>query len=180
MDQYYRTIYHLPNETERMAAITIETKRGSSESSDFYEMVALALERLKKQLQHDCERAYPELRDAVPFILDREEKRAWDLSSFPHLLLPGLFEVQIAKLSVQLNLRGEEPTNASSNRSVRRANSRTEGQARKSVRALIRQKNRRGMGLWEFQSAADDQLGFVMQQIGPIHVRQSCPTNRGK
>jgi len=108
-----------------------ETKRGSSESSDFYEMVALGVGAVKKQLQHDCERAYPELRDAVPFILDREESARGICRHFHICLLPGLFEVQIAKLSVQLNLRGEEPTNASSNRSVRRANSRTEGQARK-------------------------------------------------
>jgi hypothetical protein len=90
----------------------METNRGLSVTPDFYKTVKLAVARLKKQLQHDCERAYPELRDAVPFILDQEEKRAWELSSFPHLLLPILFEAQMASLCMQLRLRREDPSNA--------------------------------------------------------------------
>ena len=104
-----------------MANLKMETERGSSVTSDFYKMVALALARLKKQLQHDYEQAHPELRDTVPLILDQEERRAWEISSFPHLLLPGLFEAQIANLREQLNLRREEPTNALSKWSGRDA-----------------------------------------------------------
>jgi hypothetical protein len=86
----------------------------SSEKPDFSETVALAVARLRQQLQHDCERAYPDLRDTIPFILDQEEKHAWELSSFPHLLLPSLVEAHIANLCVRLDLRRQKEKNASS------------------------------------------------------------------
>ena len=67
----------------------------------FLQTVAIALGNLKQQLQLDYERAYPELREIIHLVLDEEESRAWDLTLFPHLLLPDLVEAHVA----QLNLR---------------------------------------------------------------------------
>jgi hypothetical protein len=66
----------------------------------FPNIVSVALARLKQRLQHDYERAYPELREIVHLVLDEEESKAWELSSFPHLLLPDLVETHIAKLNL--------------------------------------------------------------------------------
>jgi len=67
----------------------------------YCQTAALAVLRLKQQLQHEYEQAHPELRDVIPAILDQEEKNAWNLSSFPHLLVPDLVEARMAKLSLQ-------------------------------------------------------------------------------
>ena len=67
----------------------------------FPSIVSVALTRLKRQLQHDYERVYPDLREIVHLVLDEEESNAWELSSFPHLLLPDLVEAHIAKLNLQ-------------------------------------------------------------------------------
>lgn len=67
----------------------------------FLQTVSVALAQLKLQLQHDYERAYPDLREIVHLVLDEEETKAWELSLFPHLLLPDLVEVHIEKLSLQ-------------------------------------------------------------------------------
>ena len=57
--------------------------------------------RLKHRLQRKYEQAYPRLRDILPAIVDQEEKKAWNLSLFPHLLLPGLVEGRIEKLAFE-------------------------------------------------------------------------------
>jgi hypothetical protein len=67
-------------------------------SSSYCQTVALAVLRLKQQLQLEHERKHPELREIIPAILDQEETNAWNLSLFPHLLLPDLVEGRIAKL----------------------------------------------------------------------------------
>lgn len=67
----------------------------------FPQTVSGAITQLKQQLQHDYEQAYPDLREIVHLVLDEEETRAWELSSFPHLLLPDLVEAHIAKLNLQ-------------------------------------------------------------------------------
>ena len=64
-------------------------------------IVSVALTRLKQRLQHDYEQAYPELREIVHLILDEEESKALELTSFPHLLLPDLVEAHLAKLNLQ-------------------------------------------------------------------------------
>jgi len=69
--------------------------------------VALAVIRLKRQLEHDYEEAYPGLRDIIPTIVDQEEKNAWQLSSFPHRLLPALLEVRWRLLTTKFK---SEPT----------------------------------------------------------------------
>jgi hypothetical protein len=67
----------------------------------FLQTVSVAIAQLKQQLQLDYEQAYPELREIVHLVLDEEESRAWNLTSFPHLLLPDLVEAHIARLNLQ-------------------------------------------------------------------------------
>src|SRR5438067_12303085 len=67
----------------------------------FPNIVSVALVRLKQRLQQDYERAYPDLRAIVHLVLDEEETKAWELSSFPHLLLPDLVEAHVEKLNLE-------------------------------------------------------------------------------
>ena len=67
----------------------------------FLQRVGIALGNLKQQLQRDYEQAYPDLREVIHLILDEEESRAWNLTSFPHLLLPDLVEAHIAHLNLR-------------------------------------------------------------------------------
>jgi len=67
----------------------------------FLQMVSVALMQLKQELQRDYEQAYPELREIIHLVLDEEETRAWDLTLFPHLLLPDLVEAHVAKLNLR-------------------------------------------------------------------------------
>jgi hypothetical protein len=73
----------------------------NSELTGFLQTVSVAVRRLKRQLQHDYERAYPQLREIIHLVVDEEESRAWDLSLFPHLLLPDLVEAHIEKLNLE-------------------------------------------------------------------------------
>jgi hypothetical protein len=70
-------------------------------SAVFPQTVTVAINNLKHQLQHSYELAYPELHEIIHLVLDEEESRARELTSFPHLVLPDLVEAHIA----QLNLR---------------------------------------------------------------------------
>jgi hypothetical protein len=67
----------------------------------FLQTVSAALAHLKQQLQRDYEKTYPELRDIIHLVLDQEETNAWKLTLFPHLLLPDLVEVHVARLNLQ-------------------------------------------------------------------------------
>ena len=67
----------------------------------FLQTVGIALRNLKRQLQHDYECAYPNLREIIRLILDEEELRAWNLTFFPHLVLPDLVEAHVARLNLQ-------------------------------------------------------------------------------
>jgi len=67
----------------------------------FPQIVSNAVARLKQRLQQDYERAYPGLREIMHLVLDQEETNAWELSPFPHLLLPDLVEAHVAKLNLQ-------------------------------------------------------------------------------
>ena len=60
-----------------------------------------AVSDLKDRLQQDYEQAYPGLGNIVQIVIDEEEEKAWDLSSFPHLLLPDLVEAHIERLGLQ-------------------------------------------------------------------------------
>src|SRR5256885_15168498 len=71
------------------------------EPTVFLQTVSAAVTQLKRQLQSDYEQAYPELREVIHLVLDEEETRAWDLTTFPHLLLPDLVEAHVEKLNLQ-------------------------------------------------------------------------------
>jgi hypothetical protein len=67
----------------------------------FLQNLPSAVSKLKNRLQRIYEQAYPGLRDLVRIILDEEEAKAWNLSPFPHLLLPDLVEAHIGYLGLQ-------------------------------------------------------------------------------
>ena len=52
-------------------------------------------------MQQDYEQAYPGLGEIIHLVLDEEEANAWELSLFPHLLLPDLVEARLINLSLQ-------------------------------------------------------------------------------
>src|SRR6266513_3016166 len=60
-----------------------------------------AVSGLKNRLQRNYEQAYPGLGNVIRIVVEEEEERAWDLSSFPHLLLPDLVEAHIERLGLQ-------------------------------------------------------------------------------
>src|SRR5207237_9402908 len=62
--------------------------------------VSVALAQLKQRLQQDYEQAYPDLREIIHLVLDDEEANAWELSLFPHLLLPDLVEARLINLNL--------------------------------------------------------------------------------
>src|ERR1700736_3896600 len=66
----------------------------------FPQTVSVAIAQMKQQLQHDYEQTYPDLREIIHLVLDEEEANAWELSLFPHLLLPDLVEAHISNLNL--------------------------------------------------------------------------------
>jgi hypothetical protein len=79
----------------------MKTDKQLETAAVFLQTVSVAIAQLKQQLQHDYEQAYPDLREIVHLVLDEEEAKAWELSLFPHLLLPDLVEAHIEKLNLQ-------------------------------------------------------------------------------
>lgn len=74
----------------------------SFSAADFLPQVSIALTQLKRELQHDYERAYPSLREIIHLVLDEEEDNAWSLSAaFPHLVFPDLVEAHLARLNLR-------------------------------------------------------------------------------
>jgi|SRR5580704_9291366 hypothetical protein len=67
----------------------------------FLQTISAAITQLKQRLQQDYEQVYPDLGEIMHLILDEEEAKAWELSSFPHLFLPDLVEAHVAKLGLQ-------------------------------------------------------------------------------
>ncbi len=66
----------------------------------FPRTIARAVSRLKNRLQQDYEAEYPGLSEIIRLVLDEEEARAWDLTSFPHLVLPDMVDAHIAALGL--------------------------------------------------------------------------------
>lgn len=66
----------------------------------FLQTISVAVAQLKQRLQRDYEQAYPDLREIIHLVLDEEEANAWELSLFPHLLLPDLVEAHITNLNL--------------------------------------------------------------------------------
>ena len=67
----------------------------------FPQMVSVALGRLKKRLQHGYQKVYPGSGEIIELVIDQEEAKAREISFFPHLILPDLVDVRIAKLALQ-------------------------------------------------------------------------------
>jgi hypothetical protein len=67
----------------------------------FLERLTGAVEELKHRLQDHYERAHPGQAELIRTAIAEAEKRAWELSFFPHLFLPDLVEARIAELALQ-------------------------------------------------------------------------------
>ncbi len=79
----------------------MQTDQQTEGNAVFLQTMTRAILDLKDRLQQDYEQAYPGLGNVVQIVLDEEEEKAWDLSSFPHLLLPDLVEAHIERLGLQ-------------------------------------------------------------------------------
>ena len=79
----------------------MQTDQRPEATAVFLQILTDAVSDLKNRLQQDYEQAYPGLGNVVRIVLDEEEERAWDLSSFPHLLLPDLVEGHMERLGLQ-------------------------------------------------------------------------------
>ena len=79
----------------------MKTDQLQEPASLFPKMVSVALGRLKKQLRHDYQKAYPDSGEIIHLVLDEEEAKAWEISFFPHLILPDLVDARIAQLGLQ-------------------------------------------------------------------------------
>ena len=79
----------------------MQTDQQTEVNAVFLQTVTDAILDLKNRLQQDYEQAYPGLGNVVQVVLDEEEEKAWDLSSFPHLLLPDLVETHMERLVLQ-------------------------------------------------------------------------------
>jgi hypothetical protein len=79
----------------------MQTDQQPKASAVFLQTLTRAVSDLKNRLQHDYERAYPGLGNVIRIVLDEEEEKARDLSSFPHLLLPDLVEMHMERLDLQ-------------------------------------------------------------------------------
>ena len=64
----------------------------------FARIVSLAIGRLKKRLQRSYQKAYPDSGEVIRRMIDEEEANAWEISFFPHLILPDLVDARIGKL----------------------------------------------------------------------------------
>jgi hypothetical protein len=78
----------------------MKTDQQNQSALVFLQTVSVAVAQLKQRLQQDYEQAYPDLREIIHLVLDEEETNAWELSLFPHLLLPDLVEAHIANLNL--------------------------------------------------------------------------------
>ena len=78
-----------------------------TEPSVFHDRVSAAVRALRLQLEENYRKTYPDLADIIHLVLDQEEARAWQLSPFPHLLLPDLVQAHIERLNLQSPLNDD-------------------------------------------------------------------------
>jgi len=79
----------------------MQTDQQPEATAVFLQTLTSAISDLRNRLQKDYEQAYPGLRNVIRIVLDEEEEKAWDLSAFPHLLLPDLVETHMERLGLQ-------------------------------------------------------------------------------
>ena len=62
-----------------------------------------AISKLKDRLQKWYEGAYPDLAPIISYVINQEEVNARNLSPlFPHLVLPGLVEIHMGRVGLEL------------------------------------------------------------------------------
>src|SRR5581483_741715 len=79
----------------------------ATEPSVFHDRVSAAVRGLRLRLEESYRKAYPGLADIIHLVLDQEEVRAWQFSSFPHLLFPDLVQARIEKLNLRSPLNDD-------------------------------------------------------------------------
>ena len=79
----------------------MKTEERLETAAVFLERVTVAVSELKHRLQQEYQRTYPGLGEIIGVILDEEEANAWQMSIFPHLLLPDLVEAHIVTLGLE-------------------------------------------------------------------------------
>jgi len=79
----------------------MQTDQQTEVNAVFLQTLTGAIFDLKNRLQQRYEQAYPGLGNLIRIVVDEEEERAWDLSAFPHLLLPDLVETHMERLGLQ-------------------------------------------------------------------------------
>lgn len=62
---------------------------------------AKAMAELKTRLQRDYEESYPGLGEIIRLVIEDEERKAWELTSFPHLVLSDLVAAHVATLGLK-------------------------------------------------------------------------------
>ena len=94
--------FNIETQTKEIKKLSpMETDQQPEASAVLLQTLTSAVSDLKNRLQRDYEQAYPGLGNVVRIVLDEEEERAWDLSSFPQLLLPDLVEAHMERLGLQ-------------------------------------------------------------------------------
>ena len=78
----------------------MKTDQPNQSAAVFLQTVSFAVAQLKQRLQQDYQQAYPDLHQLIQIVLEQEEARAWDLTLFPHLVLPDLVEAHLASLNL--------------------------------------------------------------------------------
>ena len=90
----------------------MKTRYPQEPLSPFPNLISVALRQLKTRLQQNYQKAYPDSGEIIRRVLDHEEARAWELSLFPHLILPDLVEAHFAELGFQPAEPGRDGTAA--------------------------------------------------------------------
>jgi hypothetical protein len=80
---------------------TMKTESRSQWITVFPAATAKAMAELKIRLQRDYEESYPDLREIIHLVIEDEERKAWELTSFPHLVLPDLVAAHVATLGLK-------------------------------------------------------------------------------
>jgi hypothetical protein len=79
----------------------MKTDQSQETAPLFAQMVSAALSRLKKRLKRYYQKAYPDSGEIIDLIIGEEEAEAWEISFFPHLILPDLVDARVGKLGLQ-------------------------------------------------------------------------------
>jgi hypothetical protein len=80
---------------------SMKTDQPQEPAPIFASMVSVALGRLKKRLQRYYQKAYPDSGEIIRRVINEEETKAWEISFFPHLILPDLVDARIGTLGLQ-------------------------------------------------------------------------------